>query len=43
MIPPLIEAVKSGMTRGEFAQLKAEVFNQPGEGPYVCNPPFVLA
>ncbi len=43
MIPPLIEAVKCGMTRGEFAKLKAEVYRQPGEGPYVCSPPHVLA
>ena len=43
MIPPLIDAVKCGLTRGEFAQLKAEVYNLPGEGPYVCSPPHVLA
>jgi len=43
MIPPLIEAVKAGMTRGEFAKIKSEVFNLPGEGPYVCSPPSVLA
>ena len=43
MIPPLMEAVKCGMTRGEFAQVKAEVYKQPGEGPYVCTPPHVLA
>jgi methylmalonyl-CoA mutase N-terminal domain/subunit len=43
MIPPLIEAVKSGMTRGEFAKIKSEVYKQPGEGPYVCTPPLVLA
>jgi methylmalonyl-CoA mutase N-terminal domain/subunit len=43
MIPPLVEAVKCGLTRGEFARLKSEVFNMPGEGPYVCSPPFVLA
>jgi methylmalonyl-CoA mutase N-terminal domain/subunit len=43
MIPPLIEAVKCGLTRGEFAQIKSEVYNLPGEGPYVCSPPFVLA
>ncbi len=43
MMPPLIEAVKSGMTRGEFARIKGEVYKQPGEGPYVCNPPFTLA
>jgi len=38
MIPGLIEAVKCGLTRGEFAQIKAEVYNQTGEGPYVYNP-----
>ncbi|UCG08071.1 MAG: hypothetical protein JSV83_05335 [Desulfobacterales bacterium] len=43
MIPPLVEAVKCGLTRGEFAQIKSEVYNLPGEGPYVCSPPFVLA
>jgi len=43
MVEPLLMAVKEGLTRGEFAQLKAEAFNQTGEGPYVCNPPFVLA
>jgi len=43
MIPPLIEAVKCGMTRGEFAKIKSEVYKQPGEGPYVCTPPLVLA
>ncbi|MFH1240960.1 MAG: methylmalonyl-CoA mutase family protein [Pseudomonadota bacterium] len=42
-IPPLIEAVKCGLTRGEFAVIKAEVYKQPGEGPYVCSPPHVLA
>jgi len=43
MIPPLVEAVKQGLTRGEFARVKAEVYNSPGEGPYVCAPPAVLA
>ncbi|MBL7176396.1 MAG: methylmalonyl-CoA mutase [Desulfobacteraceae bacterium] len=43
MVPPLIEAVKCGMTRGEFAQIKSEVYNQPGEGPYLCSPTSVLA
>ncbi len=43
MMPPLVEAVKCGLTRGEFAQIKSEVYNLPGEGPYVCSPPFVLA
>lgn len=43
MIPALIGAVKAGMTRGEFAAIKAEVFHKPGEGPYVCSPPLVLA
>jgi methylmalonyl-CoA mutase N-terminal domain/subunit len=43
MIPALIEAVKCGLTRGEFAGIKAEVLNLPGEGPYVCSPPYVLA
>ena len=43
MIPPLMEAVKCGMTRGEFGEIKAEVYRQPGEGPYVCSPPHVLA
>lgn len=43
MVPPLIEAVKCGMTRGEFGKVKSEVYKQPGEGPYVCSPPMVLA
>jgi methylmalonyl-CoA mutase N-terminal domain/subunit len=43
MVPPLVEAVKCGLTRGEFAAVKAEVFNTPGAGPYVCRPPKVLA
>lgn len=43
MVPPLVEAVKQGLTRGEFARVKAEVYNSPGEGPYVCAPPAVLA
>jgi len=43
MLPPLIEAVQCGLTRGEFAQIKSDVYNLPGEGPYVCSPPFVLA
>lgn len=43
LIPPLIDAVKCGLTRGEFARIKAEVYNLPGEGPYVCSPPHVLA
>lgn len=43
MIPPLMEAVKCGLTRGEFARIKAEVYNLSGEGPYVCTPPHVLA
>ncbi len=43
MIPPLIDAVKCGLTRGEFAMIKAEVYKRPGEGPYVCSPPHVLA
>jgi methylmalonyl-CoA mutase N-terminal domain/subunit len=43
MIPALIDAVKCGLTRGEFAGIKAEVYNLPGEGPYVCSPPHVLA
>jgi methylmalonyl-CoA mutase, N-terminal domain len=43
MMPALIEAVKCGMTRGEFAVIKADVFKRPGEGPYVCSPPLVLA
>ena len=43
MVPPLIDAVKCGLTRGEFGKIKAEAFNQPGEGPYVCTPPLVLA
>jgi len=43
MIPPLMDAVKCGLTRGEFARIKAEVYNLPGEGPYVCSPPHVLA
>jgi methylmalonyl-CoA mutase N-terminal domain/subunit len=43
MMPTLIDAVKSGITRGEFAKIKADVFQQPGGGPYVCSPPHVLA
>lgn len=43
MLPPLIDAVKCGLTRGEFARIKAEVYNRPGEGPYVCSPPVALA
>jgi len=43
MMPALIDAVKCGLTRGEFAGIKAEVHNLPGEGPYVCSPPHVLA
>ncbi|MDY6851580.1 MAG: methylmalonyl-CoA mutase family protein, partial [Thermodesulfobacteriota bacterium] len=43
MVLPLIEAVKSGLTRGEFAKIKAEVFHTPGGGPYDCAPPTVLA
>jgi methylmalonyl-CoA mutase N-terminal domain/subunit len=43
MIPALIDAVKCGLTRGEFAGIKAKVYNLPGEGPYVCSPPHVLA
>lgn len=43
MMPALMDAVKSGITRGEFAKIKADVFQQPGEGPYVCSPPHVLA
>ena len=43
MIPPLKEAVKCGLTRGEFAQVKAETLDMPGGGPYVCAPPAVLA
>lgn len=43
MILPLMEAVKCGMTRGEFARIKGEVFNLPAEGPYVCSAPHVLA
>ncbi|MBW2283880.1 MAG: methylmalonyl-CoA mutase [Deltaproteobacteria bacterium] len=43
MIPPLMDAVKSGLTRGEFGQIKSEVYGLPGEGPYVCTPPHVLA
>jgi len=43
MMPGLIEAVKAGMTRGEFARIKADIFKRPGEGPYVCSPPMVLA
>jgi methylmalonyl-CoA mutase N-terminal domain/subunit len=43
MIPPLMEAVKSGLTRGEFGEIKADVYRLPGEGPYVCSPPHVLA
>ncbi|MBU2548973.1 MAG: methylmalonyl-CoA mutase [Proteobacteria bacterium] len=43
MIPPLVEAVRHGLTRGEFARVKAEVYDEPGGGPYVCDPPAVLA
>lgn len=43
MIPALMDAVKCGLTRGEFGHIKAEVYGLPGEGPYVCTPPHVLA
>jgi len=43
MVPPLIEAVKAGLTRGEFAMIKGEVYQQHAEGPYVCSPPAVIA
>ena len=43
MMPSLIDAVKCGMTRGEFAAIKADVFQRPAEGPYGCSPPFSLA
>jgi len=43
MIPFLTDAVLCGMTQGEFAKIRAKVYNQKGEGPYVCNPPLVLA
>jgi len=43
MMPSLIDAVKCGMTRGEFATIKADVFQRPAEGPYGCSPPFSLA
>jgi methylmalonyl-CoA mutase N-terminal domain/subunit len=43
MLPPLIEAVKCGLTRGEFAGIKADVYRRAGEGPYVCGPCMVLA
>lgn len=43
MLPPLIEAVQCGLTRGEFAAIKAEVYKQPAEGPYLCGPLMVLA
>ena len=43
MIGPLMEAVKCGLTQGEFAAIKAEVYNQAGEGPYLCRAPLVLA
>ena len=43
MVPPLMDAVKAGLTRGEFGKIKAEVFDLPGVGPYVCTPSLVLA
>ncbi|MBW1786428.1 MAG: methylmalonyl-CoA mutase [Deltaproteobacteria bacterium] len=43
MIPVLIEAVKCGLTRGEFAQVKSKALDMPGGGPYECRPPAVLA
>jgi len=43
MVPFLIDAVKCGLTQGEFAYIKAKAYNQKGEGPYVCQPPMVLA
>lgn len=43
MVPSLVEAVQAGLTRGEYAQVRAEVYDQPGCGPYVCSPPRVLA
>ncbi len=43
MIPFLVEAVRNGLTHGEFARLKAEAYSQNPHGPYECNPPMVLA
>jgi len=43
MLPPLIEAVQCGLTRGEFAAIKADVYKQTPEGPYLCGPLMVLA
>ena len=43
MLPPLIHAVNCGLTRGEFAGIKAEVYHRPSEGPYLCGPCMVLA
>jgi methylmalonyl-CoA mutase, N-terminal domain len=39
MIPFLIEAARSGLTRGEYAGIISRIFNRPPEGPYVCAPP----
>lgn len=39
----LVEAVKNGLTRGEYAQMQAEIYNMPGSGPYVCDPGQPLA
>jgi methylmalonyl-CoA mutase, N-terminal domain len=39
MIPFLIEAVRTGLTRGEYAGILSQIFNRPSEGPYVCGPP----
>lgn len=43
LLPPLIDAVKCGLTRGEYARIRAEVYNSPGEGPYECTPRPTLA
>jgi methylmalonyl-CoA mutase N-terminal domain/subunit len=43
MVPRLVDAVKAGLTRGEFGKIKAEVLDLPGGGPYVCTPTLVLA
>ncbi|MFO7965563.1 MAG: methylmalonyl-CoA mutase family protein [Desulfobacterales bacterium] len=43
MIPSLIAAARSGLTRAEYASIISEIFSRPPEGPYVCSPPDILS
>jgi methylmalonyl-CoA mutase N-terminal domain/subunit len=43
MIPPLIEAVKCGMTQGEYGKIRVEVYKQSPQGCYTSTPPLALA